>query len=422
MNNVNQFTSEFSKDFSIKNNSFKKGEISKVNNIKLLNSDFYKYISSNDSSEKKEEGNGFDEFYFFKKNNNNIISYYYKTAENLKNSVENKKYLSLMINSKNYIPKIRKSFLELNNNIINNYNDNEIYINNYHKLNNNCIYEFDNKKIYYNEQQIYFNNVYNNNGYTNQAFNLGINKINNDNINIISNNSNYLMEGKEKNLINGYLEQINNKYQKYNRNIINFPPFIPANLNNRQKNETSRDSSESLSNDKESDSTSAISEKREEENNCNDYSKSKKIKNCVKNMEKAEYLVEMFGRKGWICKLCNNFNYETRSKCNRCGIMKKPKKIIDLKQNMQHNDIKERNNKKGDWICINCKNLNYSFRTFCNRCKVPKINNYLNNINLFKNEEKNNFHKYANYSFSPSIVFFNNLPKAPYIYLGKIDE
>ena len=38
-----------------------------------------------------------------------------------------------------------------------------------------------------------------------------------------------------------------------------------------------------------------------------------------------DYTIEMFGRRGWICELCNNFNYETRKKCNRCHINKKPK-------------------------------------------------------------------------------------------------
>ena len=120
----------------------------------------------------------------------------------------------------------------------------------------------------------------------------------------------------------------------------------------------------------------------------------------------------MFGRKGWICKLCNNFNYETRNKCNRCGITKKPKKIVDLKTKTEQkifNDIKERNNKKGDWICINCRNLNYSFRTFCNRCKIPKIDPILNFSNVLGNKDVNNLKKYPIYSFSPGNFFFNNV-------------
>ena len=81
----------------------------------------------------------------------------------------------------------------------------------------------------------------------------------------------------------------------------------------------------------------------------------------------------MFGRKGWICKLCNNFNYETRIKCNRCGIVKRPKNLVDLKSNISNKQFNAKTYiKKNDWICINCGNLNYSFRMFCNRCRIPK--------------------------------------------------
>ena len=144
--------------------------------------------------------------------------------------------------------------------------------------------------------------------------------------------------------------------------------------------------------------------------------KTEKRKNSEveQNLEKVEYLVEMFGRKGWICKLCNNFNYETRKKCNRCGIMKNPKKILDLKPKVGEqkicNEAKERNNKKGDWICINCRNLNYSFRTFCNRCKIPKIDPILKVSNALGSQKVNNPQKYPIFSFSPSMLFFNNIP------------
>ena len=108
----------------------------------------------------------------------------------------------------------------------------------------------------------------------------------------------------------------------------------------------------------------------------------------------------MFGRKGWICKLCNNFNYETRIKCNRCGIMKKPKNIVDVSHRMNQN------NKKRDWTCINCRNLNYSFRTVCNRCKIPKINFFADETTNFNNKEI--FQNFPPYSFSPSFNYFNN--------------
>jgi len=101
------------------------------------------------------------------------------------------------------------------------------------------------------------------------------------------------------------------------------------------------------------------------------------IQQC--NIPEEEYIVEMFGRKGWICEMCNNFNYETRVKCNRCGINKSPKR--NVKKNKTDDSDDEEKKKKpfservGDWVCIKCKNLNFSFRVVCNRCQMPKMEN-----------------------------------------------
>ena len=85
--------------------------------------------------------------------------------------------------------------------------------------------------------------------------------------------------------------------------------------------------------------------------------------------------IEMFGRRGWICEQCNNFNYESRSKCNRCGVVKQPVLVSDM---FSKDEIK-RNNKcdrKGDWCCHNCNNLNFAFRSICNRCQMKKEDSY----------------------------------------------
>ena len=112
-------------------------------------------------------------------------------------------------------------------------------------------------------------------------------------------------------------------------------------------------------------------------NNINEISsKIKKNKKKKKHKEEDdEYITEMFGRRGWICEDCNNFNYETRNKCNRCKVPKKPlkiktfidnngeKKLIDNAININHKD---------DWSCPNCNNINYAFRLVCNRCQMSK--------------------------------------------------
>jgi len=92
----------------------------------------------------------------------------------------------------------------------------------------------------------------------------------------------------------------------------------------------------------------------------------------------------MFGRKGWICDDCNNFNYETRNKCNRCGIPRKPKLLSNISNlnelKLTCSNIDHRN----DWCCFNCKNINYPFRTVCNKCKMKKEDS----VKAFENNEK----------------------------------
>ena len=93
--------------------------------------------------------------------------------------------------------------------------------------------------------------------------------------------------------------------------------------------------------------------------------------------EPKEYLLEMFGRIGWICNKCNNFNYETRNRCNRCSANKDPRKLSDIhkknKDKDESNQSKKKNKEqKADWVCPNCSNLNFGFRKICNRCQIPK--------------------------------------------------
>ena len=123
-------------------------------------------------------------------------------------------------------------------------------------------------------------------------------------------------------------------------------------------------------------------------NNNNQKPKKKKSKKKPKPYD--DYTLEMFGRRGWICEQCNNFNYESRNKCNRCGIPKKPKKIIRNKIKNENGEIIEniiKSEHKDDWCCFNCKNMNFSFRLTCNRCQMKKVDSdkaYENSINNIK--------------------------------------
>ena len=123
----------------------------------------------------------------------------------------------------------------------------------------------------------------------------------------------------------------------------------------------------------------------------------------------------MFGKKGWICVLCNNFNFETRVKCNRCKELKNPKKIIKPKCELNNENNLNNDNENSDWVCSKCLNFNYSFRTICNRCKVPKIIQFLDKPFLHQNIIYNNIMSYSPI-LSPSFVILNNIP---YFYLNK---
>jgi hypothetical protein len=81
-----------------------------------------------------------------------------------------------------------------------------------------------------------------------------------------------------------------------------------------------------------------------------------------------DYTIEMFGRRGWICDLCNNFNYDTRKKCNRCHILKKPKKIEEYLLAEKNKSLAH----KHFWHCTYCGNYNYAFRLICNRCQSKR--------------------------------------------------
>ena len=323
--------------------------------------------------------NSFENLLLSKKND--IISYYYETYKYLLNSEEFIKIFSIKKASRNFVKKtMLNSFFRkeqkdkfynnkyLNNNLNDNYRQNN-------KSNNSIVFNDSNKRNNFfltgNNNTIYISNT--------------VPK------NLQNNVDNNKIETKEENSLIFCNDQ-STSFERNNitKNIINnnidYPPFIPSNHQKKPKEEYIRKKSDdSLSKDK-SDSTSAFSEKREDEN-LNNEKKEKKDED-----DNGEYLLEMFGRKGWICKLCNNFNYETRFKCNRCGALKAPKKLVEIKQRNA-----EERDKEGDWICIYCKNLNYSFRSACNRCKIPKTP-IIYNGNLLVNQ--------LNFSLIPAPCFF----------------
>ena len=301
-----------------------------------------------------------------------IMSYYYTTHKYLLNSEEYLNIFSFHKGSRNFVRKNKVN--QFNRNEFNN-NYNENYINYYEQM-NNCTYGI---------KHSYLNKNYNdikqmNNFFLGNNLYLCNNSVNkSQNIKYNSGNFNKQANDEKNNSSNNFCDLSNLNVNNINLskdviNQIDCPPFIPSNYPKKEDDKFPRKKSEdSLSKDKESDSTSAISDKKEDEISNEQMKKNNKRRIIEKN-DTGDYMVVMFGRRGWICKLCNNFNYETRVKCNRCGILKKPKKILDIKQKGE-----EEHNKEGDWRCVHCKNLNYSFRTICNRCKLPKVIPFINN-------------------------------------------
>ena len=64
-----------------------------------------------------------------------------------------------------------------------------------------------------------------------------------------------------------------------------------------------------------------------------------------KNDSEDEYIFEKFGKRGWQCEKCNNFNFESRKKCNRCGIDKQPKSLQKIKEENELNNNGEKKKK-----------------------------------------------------------------------------
>jgi hypothetical protein len=323
-------------------NSFYQKE--EKNNTIIFNSKFDKKVDNNieniireNSKERNEknESNNFNQY-------NEMISYFYSTAQYLKHSNEYNSIHLSMLNSKNYIPKIvfqKKQYKEEYENY-NTKKDDFIY----NKKDNNFNFNNFEQKVNEDNNKVFLNNKYINRNYlSNENALLNI-KIGND---LIYNNPPCINIDEEKNISNG-------SYKLFDNNK-NYPIFIPSKYKKKQNKNSPINSNYS----EKTEPTSSVSEKGENKSN---FTYHKNGKNLPQKNNEDEYLTQMFGKMGWICALCNNFNYQSRNKCNRCGALKKPKKILNA------------DNTKNSWICMNCKNFNNPFNNVCSRCKAFRIN------------------------------------------------
>ena len=123
-------------------------------------------------------------------------------------------------------------------------------------------------------------------------------------------------------------------------------------------------------------------------------------------LKPKEYLVKMFGRTGWICLCCENFNFETRNKCNRCGLKKNPKKIDEINKKKDEQIDKIGYNKNIDWFCNNYQFLNYNLRQLLNRYEEKKLTENKPIISPFSGKVDNNSSIIQNIINNSSVLNF----------------
>ena len=264
---------------------------------------------------------------------NSIMSYYYTTCKYLLNCEQNFNASKIKRSSKNFVLKDKLKLNYQNKINDNNYNENNIK----NCENKNTILKYVNNNEIKRIDNAFINKCsIKNNHFLNNPNDIVINNTINQQ-KIINLNNATLFKSNPKipyNIINNdYSYQFYNPFNNLTlKNIELHKPNIEYNLK------------------------SQISQKKEEKK--------------IDEFETLDYHIVMFGRRGWICKLCNNFNYESRTKCNRCGVIKNPKIIAKINQKSDKD-----NSKRLDWKCVFCSNLNYSFRTTCNRFKLKYSTN-----------------------------------------------
>jgi len=104
--------------------------------------------------------------------------------------------------------------------------------------------------------------------------------------------------------------------------------------------------------------------------------KSEKAENIEKNAKQSKSCDIPDG--GWVCLVCQNYNFRGRMKCNRCGKKRtkddpegKPSYLL-RKEGEEGLQVKQLRERLGDWLCVACRNINFCFRQQCNRCKREK--------------------------------------------------
>ena len=379
LNKADDISTDEANKIRIKNKIMieQQGNFKTSKNEKKINKNFLRkqIIKENNDlkNDQEEEECLLDDF-----SKNYVFQYYYSTIEYMKKYYNNMDF-DYYNNSKNNNALNINNYYSYEKNIYNISYIKTSNINKNNKMNNNILVnDCQDKKI-----NFIINNCKNENDKNKKSEccnNLEkedtkkINSFSKEEITIHNLNSNFETDNKSN--INGFQNLIIN---------INCPSFKPSNYNNKE-NISIKSQSDSIPN---------------------------KVENKNKGKENAfpeeEYSTQMFGKKGWICVLCNNFNFETRIMCNRCKALKNPKKIVNAKYKIKDEINQNNEGENYDWICSKCQNFNYSFRTICNRCKAPKICQLAVKPVLYQNIIFNNIIRYSRI-LTPSYFIINRMP------------
>lgn len=138
----------------------------------------------------------------------------------------------------------------------------------------------------------------------------------------------------------------------------------------------------------------------------------------------------MYGKIGWVCSMCKNFNYEKRVKCNRCGkaqmtpIAENIKKI-NINNNNSMNFLNDNMRKQEEYLKNQSPQLELSMNYYSPLLSQTTMNespssNYNNNLispnqdysvtpSLFNNVNNNNQFSSENNQFNTNPLLFKQL-------------
>lgn len=289
---------------TVNNNSSNSNNITNNNNnLNTANTELYE-IEEIIKEKELEEGNNHSN-YNSNSNKTNIIS---NNNNNINNNTNNN------FNDSLNIPLDNNFMNQVDNNINSNNNINNQLGNNNNNINNNLnnyLYHLKQVQLY---QQIYYKDLLNNNSNSNSNSNnnnsninlFPLNITNNANMNI-NTNSNIINNTNSTNNINNINNTSSIQYINEDKENNHSPQVNTLNLpiNNNSVNNNYNTNSNSINNNVDNCVSKSISRK-------SSVGKKQNNQSIYEENETNFTLAFMYGKSGWICHSCRNFNFESK--------------------------------------------------------------------------------------------------------------